>query len=142
MYKPPEPTPLPQPEADTLGQQYENAQQYNQWQQSDYNELQSPWPPNEYQRQQQEALERKASSAATISLICGIIGNVVFWPVFGLLAIFQGRKARSLGYAGGKAIAGIVLGVIAIAWGLVFTLMVFRLAPGVTPDFSQLFPFP
>ena len=55
-----------------------------------------------------------AESAATASLVFGIIGLCLIGMVFGIVAIVQGRKAKSLGYTGGKATAGIVLGIVAI----------------------------
>ena len=56
----------------------------------------------------------QASKTATSSLVCGIIGLFVAGIILGIVAIAQGNKAKQLGYQGGKATAGIVLGLIDI----------------------------
>ena len=56
----------------------------------------------------------QASKTATSSLVCGIIGLFVAGIILGIVAIAQGNKAKQLGYQGGKATAGIVLGIIDI----------------------------
>ncbi len=56
----------------------------------------------------------QASKTATSSLVCGIVGLFVAGIILGIVAIAQGNKAKQLGYQGGKATAGIVLGIIDI----------------------------
>ena len=61
-----------------------------------------------------------AEKAANASIACGIIGFFIAGLILGIIAIAQGNKAKSLGYVGGKASAGIVLGVIdVVAWAFI-----------------------
>ena len=66
----------------------------------------------------------QASKTATSSLVCGIVGLFVAGIILGIVAIAQGNKAKQLGYQGGKATAGIVLGIIDIV--LVVLLLIVR----------------
>lgn len=66
----------------------------------------------------------QASKTATSSLVCGIVGLFVAGIILGIVAIAQGNKAKQLGYQGGKATAGIVLGIIDIV--LVVLLFIVR----------------
>jgi uncharacterized transporter YbjL len=57
-------------------------------------------------------------------MICGIVGLVVAGLILGIIAIVQGNNAKKLGYTGGQATAGIVLGVIDIAaWAVILIVM-------------------
>ena len=85
-----------------------------------------------------EELRRRARISANISLICGIFGNIFAGPIFGPLAVFQGRRAKRLGYSGAKATVGIVLGVFAIIFWLVFVFLVIYFVPRFLP---QLMPY-
>jgi len=113
--------------------QYQQPDQGQPYQGQPYHPGQQYYPdqPN-YQNQQnyyQNASNqnnRAANSAATASLACGIIGLIVAGLILGIIAIVQGNKAKRLGYAGGKATAGIIMGVIDIvAWALIIMLMWF-----------------
>jgi hypothetical protein len=68
---------------------------------------------------QQPAVPQQSNGLAIGSLICGIVGFIIFGLILGIVAIslgIQGRKGQSLR---GVATAGIVLGVIDIAaWAL------------------------
>jgi len=76
---------------------------------------QFPW-----QTQNQYQMDLRANSAATASLVCGIIGLFIAGLILGIIAIVQGNKAKRLGYVGGKATAGITLGVIGLAaWAFI-----------------------
>lgn len=64
-------------------------------------------------------------SAGTVSLVCGILGLFFFGVVLGVIAIVQGSKAKKLGYTGPKATAGIVLGVVDVAfWAIIIFFIV------------------
>ena len=52
---------------------------------------------------------------AIASLVCGIVSFFCFGVILGLLAVIFGGVAKSKGYKGGMATAGIVLGVIGLA---------------------------
>ena len=81
-----------------------------------------PYYPNQQNNYQNTNNQdnRAANSAATASLVCGIIGFFIAGLILGIIAIAQGNKAKRLGYIGGKATAGIVLGVIdIIAWAFI-----------------------
>ena len=56
--------------------------------------------------------KQMGENAANASLLCGVIG--LFFVILAIVAIVQGRKAKTRGYKGGKATAGIALGIIAI----------------------------
>jgi len=150
-YKPPEPVQQPAAESNT-----EAGQPYNPWdafpgkQPKEQSEQSSnpqtpshpPWQQQDYGQRLQEELFHLANSAANISVICGILGNIIAGPIFGTIAIFQGRKAKRLGYPGGKATAGIVLGVIAIIFWLFAMIMLFYVFPRVAPQLiPQILPY-
>ena len=83
-----------------------------------------PPPPSPYGQPYQQNYyypqKHPGESAATGALVCGIIGLFFLGLVLGIIAIVQGRKAVRLGYPGGKATAGIVLGVISlIGWAII-----------------------
>ena len=67
--------------------------------------------------------DEQASKAATSSLVCGIVGLFVAGIILGIVAIAQGNKAKQLGYQGGKATAGIVLGIIDIVLVVLFLIV-------------------
>ena len=67
--------------------------------------------------------DEQAAKAATSSLVCGIVGLLVAGIILGIIAIAQGNKAKQLGYQGGKATAGIVLGIIDIVLVVLFLIV-------------------
>ncbi|MCL2342847.1 MAG: zinc-ribbon domain-containing protein [Firmicutes bacterium] len=79
-----------------------------------------PQAPYNYMSPQNQAAE----SAATTSMVCGIVGFFIAGVVLGIIAIIQSRKAQKLGYVGGKATAGLVLGIIDIIKGGFVTVIV------------------
>ena len=52
---------------------------------------------------------------STINAVAYIIGGFLIPAALSIIAIVKGRKAKKLGYIGGKATAGFVLGIIAAA---------------------------
>jgi len=53
-------------------------------------------------------------------MICGIVGFFIAGLILGIIAIVQGRKAKQLGYPGGRATIGYVLGIIdVVAWAII-----------------------
>ena len=71
---------------------------------------------------QETTQKQPGSGAATGSLVCGIIGLIVFGLILGIVAIVMSMNAKKQGYKGGKATAGLVLGIIDIvgwAFGLI-----------------------
>ena len=66
-------------------------------------------------QQPQYVQKHPAESLATASMVCGIVGLFMAGLVLGIIAIALGSKAKKMGYAGGRATAGIVLGIIALA---------------------------
>ena len=58
-------------------------------------------------------------SAAVTSLVLGILGLMIL-PIFGPFALYQSGKAKKLGYTGGMATAGQVLGWVGTAYCLLF----------------------
>jgi len=80
----------------------------------------SPYQQNYY------AQAQPGKGAATGSLVCGIISVFFAGLILGIIAIAQGRKAKRLGYIGGMATAGIVLGIIGlIGWVIIMILVIF-----------------
>jgi len=76
---------------------------------------QQPWLP----------VTPPGDGAATVSLICGIIGFFFAGLILGIVSIVQGAKAKRLGYTGGKATAGIVLGIIDLAvWAILIIIII------------------
>ena len=107
----PPPPPYPGPQYNYQAQQNYQGQQYYRDQQNRYNH-QSYYLDEHH--------ERAANSAATASLVCGIIGFFIAGLILGIVAIVQGNKAKRLGYPGGKATVGVVLGVIdIIIWAII-----------------------
>lgn len=52
---------------------------------------------------------------AIASLVCGIVSFFCFGFILGILAVIFGGVAKSKGFTGGMATAGIVLGIIGLA---------------------------
>ncbi|MDR0914823.1 MAG: zinc-ribbon domain-containing protein [Oscillospiraceae bacterium] len=94
--------------------------QYPQYQYPQY-----PQQPYNGQYPQYPNYANNGDGAATGSLVCGIIGLFVAGLIMGIIAIVQGNKAKKLGYTGGKATAGIVLGIIDIACMVLFMIINF-----------------
>ena len=69
----------------------------------------------------QQPQKHPGESSATTSLVCGIIGLFILWIVFSIIAIVQGNKAKKLGFTGGTATAGTILGWIGIVLGIIGT---------------------
>ncbi len=60
---------------------------------------------------------QEANKHANYSIICGIIGLLLFGIILGVAALFYGKKARDADPSNNKATLGIILGVIdIIAW--------------------------
>ena len=75
-----------------------------------------------YSQQNYSAVHRHpGEGTATGALVCGIVGLFLAGLILGIIAIVQGKNAKKLGYTGGKATAGIVLGIVDIV-GVVFIL--------------------
>lgn len=60
-------------------------------------------------------VKQPGDGKATGSLVCGIISLFFAGIILGIVAIVMGMQAKKEGFVGGKATAGIVLGVIGIA---------------------------
>jgi len=119
--------PQPAPAPPGYGQQAQPP--YGQPQQG-YGQPQPPYG-QPYQQNYYVPQEQLGKSAATASLVCGIIGLFVLGLILGIIAIVQGRKAKALGYTGGMATAGIVLGVIGlIGWAIIIIVMIAAAAAG------------
>lgn len=89
---------------------------------------QTPYPqPQSYPPyyQQEMAMQAAANEAANNALVYGIICIFTFGLLFGILAVVQGNKANKFGYIGGKATAGIVLGIIGIVGWAIVIIMIF-----------------
>ncbi|MCL2391513.1 MAG: hypothetical protein FWC66_02755 [Oscillospiraceae bacterium] len=109
------------------------------------NQSMPPWGMEYNEQEFEERVERSARVAATISLISGILGNIVAGPIFGTIAILLGTRAKRLGYPGGKATAGVVLGIIALVFWFVSAFLLFYIIPRFAPELlvvvEHLFPF-
>ena len=93
-----------------------------------------PYRQNYYSQNSQKQ-KHQGENTANASLICGVIGlsMSLFFLVFisglaagsiagfipGIVAISLGRKAKALGYTGGRATAGIILGIPAVILGAI-----------------------
>lgn len=79
-----------------------------------------------YQQQQQSngnVPAQPGKGLAIASMVCGIVSFFCFGVILGILALIFGGIAKSKGYKGGMATAGVVLGVIGLAiyvLGLIF----------------------
>jgi len=108
-------------------------------------DAQSPRSAQTYYSEDMENIQQKriADSCANIAIICGVLGLLIAGQIFGFIAIFQGRKAKRLGYSGRRASVAIVFGVIAIAFWLFLMFLVFyyvpRFAPHLIPEINEMF---
>ncbi len=110
------------------GEKLDASQEPNQY----LNTYQSqyPYPPQpqpQYSQpyyQQNMYMQQAANSAANSSLTCGIVGLFVVGLILGIIAISQSNKAKSMGYIGGKATAGLVLGIIDIIGSIFVSLAI------------------
>lgn len=61
------------------------------------------------------------NGSATASLVCGILSLILPFVslILGIIAIATGASAKRNGFLGGKATAGIVMGIIGTAWNAV-----------------------
>ena len=111
-YQPPAVAEQPEPEQlPHTGQQNYQGQQY-------YLDQQERYGRQSYYLDENH--ERAANGAATASLVCGIIGFFIAGLILGIIAVYQGNKAKRLGYPGGKASVGTILGVVdIIAWVII-----------------------
>lgn len=57
------------------------------------------------------------------SMVCGIVSFFCFGFILGLLAVIFGGVAKSKGFKGGSATAGIVLGVIGLAFYVIMLII-------------------
>lgn len=69
--------------------------------------------PAQYQPRTQPA-EKSIESKAVASLVCGIIGLVIFGLILGIIAIVQSRSYKAAGGTSPMATAGFILGIIDI----------------------------
>ena len=96
--------------------------------------VQSQYQPQLYQQPQYQ----EGDSAATISLVCGIIGFVTnLGFIFGIIAIMQANKAKKLGYVGSKSTIGYALGMISLIFsilGILFFIVVFGVGTCASPS--------
>lgn len=62
---------------------------------------------------------------ATASLVCGILCLVLplVSLILGIIAIATGASAKNNGFIGGKATAGIVMGIIGTAWNAIYIIL-------------------
>jgi uncharacterized Tic20 family protein len=77
----------------------------------------SPYPSQPGAYGQPQPSKSEGQSAATLSLIFGIVGIVFFGIIFGPLAIWQASKAEKLGV---PATAGKIMGWIAVAFAVIY----------------------
>ena len=135
----PQPVFDPQQQAYVWPQQQQNVQppqppygqQYQQpYQQQPYgSQYQQPYGQNYQNYQQRYGNNAKpGSGAATTSLVCGIVGLFFLGIALGIIAIVQGNRAKKLGYPGGKATAGIVLGILDLVGFALYLVYVIWLA--------------
>jgi len=113
----PQPVFDPQQQAYVWPQQQQTVQQQPYVQQyQPYGQPQQPYGQN-YQNYQQQygSVNKLGSGAATTSLVCGIVGLFFLGIALGIIAIVQGNRAKKMGYKGGMATAGIVLGILDLA---------------------------
>ncbi|MCL2475369.1 MAG: zinc-ribbon domain-containing protein [Chloroflexi bacterium] len=82
----------------------------------------------------QQQQKHPGESSATSSLVCGIIGLFVLWFVLSIVAIVQGNKAKKLGYTGGTATAGTILGWIGVVLGIIGTVYSFILLAAMSAE--------
>jgi len=88
-------------------------QQYQTTYQQPQDQQLSPYTPVQY-----GAYYVPGSGLGTASLVCGILSLILPFVslILGIIAIATGGSAKKKGYMGGKATAGIVMGIIGTAW--------------------------
>jgi len=100
------------------------------------------WQGSEADRQLLAKQGRRARFSANASVLCGVLGNVFYGPIFGPIAIFLGIRAKKVGFRGTRATVGIALGILAIVfWMLAMVLILViipRFAPELLPVISEL----
>lgn len=117
------------------GEKLDFSQTQNQYSNTYQSQSQYPLPPQSqpqyYQPYQQPYYQQDmymqqtvANSAANTSLTCGIIGLFIAGFILGIIAVSQSGKAKKMGYIGGKATAGLVLGIIDIIFGSIVTIAI------------------
>lgn len=74
---------------------------------------------NQQQNQTQGQQNTPGKGLGVASLVCGIVSFFCFGFILGVLAVVFGGIAKSKGYKGGMATAGIVLGVVGLALYLI-----------------------
>ena len=119
------------------GEKLDASQTVNQNANTYQSQTQYPYPPQsqpQYQQSyqqpyyspyyQQDSFMQQmfANRAANTSLTCGIIGLFVAGIILGIVAVVQSNKAKNMGYIGGKATAGLVLGIIDIIFGAIVSI--------------------
>lgn len=97
-------------------------QQYNQQMQSQQQYGQQP-----YYTMPQYGVQpvMPGNGLATASLVCGILCLVLplVSLILGIIAIATGASAKNNGFIGGKATAGIVMGIIGTAWNAIYIIL-------------------
>ena len=111
------------------GERLDVAQSPNQY--SNNSQSQYPYPPQPqpqyvppYYQNNMYLQEAAANSAATSAMVCGIIGLFIAPPIFGIIALAESNKAKKLGYTGGKATAGLVLGMIEVIGSCIMLILI------------------
>ena len=130
-----------QPYQQPYNQQYQQPYQQPYNQQQPYQQPYNQQPYNQQQQYQQPYYQQQpfqqpygqqpygqpyrhpGESAATGSLVCGIISLFIFGFILGIIAVSQASNAKRMGYTGGKATAGMVLGIIGIIGGSLMSLL-------------------
>ncbi|MCL2748196.1 MAG: hypothetical protein FWE59_06040 [Oscillospiraceae bacterium] len=71
-------------------------------------------------------VSQAGNGAATAAMVCGIISLPAYFAgvILGIIAVVQGVRAKRLGYKGGKATAGIVMGSIGIVLCCIFWVII------------------
>jgi len=83
-------------------------------------------------QQDYQQTAQPGNGAATVSLICGIVGLFFFGLILGIIAIIQGNSARKQGYVGAKATIGIVLGILDVVFGVVGVLFMIAIIGAIS----------
>lgn len=73
--------------------------------------------------QNPEPVKQPAMGLAIAAMICGIVSFLCFWYITGPLGIIFGAVAKNKGCKSGMATAGIVCGIIGVALGIVFVVL-------------------
>jgi len=66
-----------------------------------------------------QSQKHPGEGSAVASLVCGILGFCTVPIILSIIAIVQGDKAKKLGYTGGMATAGTVLGWTGLILGII-----------------------